>query len=124
MNRAPATEFTALPLTVAHCVDEICERFETDLQAGHRPSIEAYLADAPEPHRQSLFRALLELEIELLKSGGPKPEAREYTDRFPAYAAVVESVFAHGGAAPEAMGATTAGGYRFHILHRHARGTL
>src|SRR5579859_3417713 len=85
------TDSNSLPPTFANQVDEICDRFEADFQAGARPTIEACLAGSEDALRSALFRAL---ELELISSSGGRPEVREYAERFPSYVVEIETVFA------------------------------
>ncbi|HEV3120657.1 MAG TPA: serine/threonine-protein kinase, partial [Isosphaeraceae bacterium] len=128
MSEQPSTERGALDVSIANRVDEICDRFEAEFQAGERPSIEAYLESAPESHRPALLRALLALEVDLLAGTGARPEASQYIERFPAYAPVITAIFAadaaQSGPLANEMGPLTAGGRRFRIVRPHARGGL
>jgi hypothetical protein len=64
-------------------VDAVCLRFEAAWQAGQRPGIEDYLADAQEPLRSALLRELLKLDIEYRQKAGESPSPEDYRDRFP-----------------------------------------
>jgi WD40 repeat protein len=71
-------------LALARQVDEVCLRFEAAWQAGQRPAIEDYLANAQEPLRSDLLRELVKLDIEYRRTKareGPSP--RDYRDCFP-----------------------------------------
>jgi serine/threonine protein kinase len=91
-DQSPNSGF--LPLSLARRVDEACDRFEAAWRAGHRPRIEEFLADAPEPERRALLRALLALKIELRSKSGDKPTPAEYEHRFPGHSELIKAVFA------------------------------
>jgi serine/threonine protein kinase len=69
----------------ARQLDRACDAFESDLQAGRRPSIEQFLAAAPAAVRNELLRELLELEVAYRKRAGESPTLGEYLKRFPEY---------------------------------------
>jgi serine/threonine protein kinase len=71
----------------------ICDRFETEWNAGRPRRIEDELALAGEPKPSGLFRGLLALEIELTRRDGRRAEADAYLARFPDQAATVLEVF-------------------------------
>jgi hypothetical protein len=81
------------PLGQPELVDGACDRFEADWQVGLAPRIEDYLAEAGEADRATLLGELVALERELRRRRGEQPEAGEYLDRFPEYAAVIRSAF-------------------------------
>jgi serine/threonine protein kinase len=74
-------------------VDRICDQFERAWRTGQRPRIEAHLADVPQAVRPALLRELLVLELELRLGGGEMPTPREYGERFPDHAALIEAAF-------------------------------
>jgi serine/threonine protein kinase len=69
----------------ARQLDRACDAFESDWQAGRRPSIEQFLAEAPPALRNELLRELLELEVAYRKRAGESPTLGEYLKRFPDY---------------------------------------
>jgi serine/threonine-protein kinase len=75
----PESEYLALEWQV----DAVCLRFEAAWQAGQRPDLEAYLADAQEPLRSALLRELIALDIEYRRRAGESPSLEDYRDRFP-----------------------------------------
>ena len=83
MSRASDTCEDRLPLAAAKQINAMCNRFELAWQAGQRPQIEDYLADAPEPLRSALVRELVALEIAYRRRAGEEPTAAEYRVRFP-----------------------------------------
>lgn len=90
-------------LSLAERIDSVCDHFEQDFRAGQHPAIEIYCADATEAVRPALFRALLELEIELRQKAGETPQAAEYEARFPAVSDTIRAVFEGMKDAPRSM---------------------
>ncbi len=89
MGSHPDDDTLALSVVERH--DRICDRFEFAWQAGERPRLESFLHEVPEDERSVLFVALLRLEIESCKADAPTPD--EFVARFPAFAALIETVF-------------------------------
>ena len=87
-------DFGTLPLSIIRRVDQACDRFEAEWQAGRRPEIERYLETASEPERLALLQALLVTELELRQDLGERPTADEYLRRFPRFAGIVDFAFA------------------------------
>ncbi len=82
-----------LPLSAARQLDEICCRFDVDLQAGKAPRIEAFLDGAVGVERRALLRELLAMELQYRRQRR-EPAARDlYQARFPHERDVVEFVF-------------------------------
>jgi serine/threonine protein kinase len=83
----PSADRWSLTPSQAECVDRVCNAFETAWKAvaagGQRPTIEQYLADAPEAVREVLLRELLDLEVAYRKQLGEQPTLDEYRQRFP-----------------------------------------
>src|SRR4051794_22831608 len=94
MNGDTRPERTALPLDVLNQIDGVCDRFEAAWESGDRPRVEDYLGAVAEPYRTALLRDLLAAELNARRQHGEQPEAREYLDRFPGEAALVEVAFA------------------------------
>lgn len=80
-------------LSGAHRVDAACDRFEADWKAGNAPRIQDALAAADPDDRESLFRALLGVELELRAKAGESLGTAAYKARFPEYATAVMDVF-------------------------------
>lgn len=80
-------------LSVAEQIDAVCDQFERDFRSGRRPSIEICVSGADEVVRTALFRALLELEIELRQNAGETLQVSEYETRFPQAVKTVRAVF-------------------------------
>src|SRR3954468_5833712 len=72
----------------------VCDAFEADWREGRRPRIEDVLETVPAVERPALLFELLALERELRTRAGEIPDRREYRDRFPDQAAVVDAAFA------------------------------
>jgi eukaryotic-like serine/threonine-protein kinase len=79
--------------TVMAWIDEACDRFEGDWNAGRNPNIEDYLTSTAESRRAPLLEALLRVERALRCRAGEEPTAEAYRRRFPHDAAVVDTVF-------------------------------
>jgi serine/threonine protein kinase len=77
----------------ARRIDDACDQFETDWRAGRTPHIEDIVAAADPPDRESLFRALLRVELELRTRAGESVGTAAYRERFPDRSAAVMSVF-------------------------------
>ena len=83
-----------IPATDLQQIDTICDRFEADWRAGLRPDLASYLDEAPPGGKASLFRDLLNLELEYRYQNGEQPDARTYDQRFPELADIVDVAFA------------------------------
>src|SRR5262249_39413422 len=70
--------------------EPICDRFEAAWQAGSPLRVEDLLAEVPEPERDELFVALMRVELEYRPAA--REAAVEYRARFPAFAALVDSL--------------------------------
>ncbi len=66
-------------------IDEVCDRFEAEWLAGRGPSLEAYLKSVSGGERSDLFRALLDVELELRRGEQQVPRHNEYVRRFPEF---------------------------------------
>jgi serine/threonine-protein kinase len=84
---------TSPPVAQLRQIDELCDRFEQAWQAGERPAMEDYLANANEADAEELFRALLGVELELRRAEQPLPDRTEYIRRFPDRRRVVIDAF-------------------------------
>lgn len=84
-----------IPLQVATAerVDRLCDQFEVAFNHGDRPTIEAFLATAPESDRHQLLAALVGLDWELRNSAGESPALDDYCRRFPDDIPVVEAAW-------------------------------
>ena len=104
MSHAPQTNRETWHPSVVERVDNVCDRFEQAWQSAastaHRPRIEDYLGDTPEPERSALLHELLALEIEYRRQAGEHPSREEYQTRFPSIdVAQLTGVFATQGVA-------------------------
>jgi serine/threonine protein kinase len=82
-----------------HLVDEVCDRFEDQLQAGRRPRIEDFLTGAG-PQREALLRELLRLEIEYRRQFGEAPSPADYRGRFEEDLDLIHTLFADAATLP------------------------
>ena len=86
-----STGSESLPLEVLLPVDAACDRFEAEWRAARQPRIEDYLLSASGLVRDAILRSLLQLECEL-RGIDITQLAGGFRDRFPADAAIVESL--------------------------------
>jgi serine/threonine-protein kinase len=63
-------------------IDELCDRFEDEWQAGRRPDPSAFAAQGG-ADRAALVRELVRLDVEYRRRAGEAPTPAEYADRFP-----------------------------------------
>jgi len=82
-----------LPLSAARQLDEVCCRFEADLQAGKVPRIEAFLDGAAGVKRRALLRELLAMEVHYRRQQHEPVARAPYLARFPDERDLVEFVF-------------------------------
>jgi serine/threonine-protein kinase len=93
MQAGPARRAVeALSLDELKHIDAVCARFEIAWEAGAKPSLEDYLATAPEPLRTQLFWELLLAAQELCLRRGETVQATSLRARFPEYAGIIDSV--------------------------------
>ena len=83
MNNTVVPGADVLTPELARIVDIVCHRFEADLRAGGRPTIEAVIADLQEPIRAIALRELVELDAYYRRRTGEAPRAEDYRGRFP-----------------------------------------
>jgi predicted Ser/Thr protein kinase len=69
-------------------IEILCDRFEREWQAGARPRIQEYVAEAPEPARHELAGELLKLDIHYRRERGDSILAGDYAE-FPEHASLV-----------------------------------
>lgn len=74
-------------------VDEICQKYQAELDAGRRPKIEKVLAQVKEKYHERLLRSLLTTEVSYRRRAGETPNSSEYRGRFPEYRTLVDEVF-------------------------------
>lgn len=82
-----------LPLPQRERLDKLCDDFERRWRTKDKPRIKEFMDLAEEADREHLFRELIEVELELRREGGERPEPDEYRRRFPLQHAIVDSVF-------------------------------
>ncbi len=82
---------------------EICRRFETELERGLSPRIEDCVSDVVEPQRSALFSMLLAAELRFRLRRGEQITLDEYLPRFSEHRELTEAVFA-GVVGPERIG--------------------
>ncbi len=73
-------------------IDDTCDRFEAAWQIGQRPRIEDYLDVVPQPERSALLRELLALELYYRYRIGETLLLKEYQQRFPEHAELIQAV--------------------------------
>jgi WD40 repeat protein len=113
MSDQPQPNRETWPPSVVERVDNVCDRFEAAWQSAestaHRPRIEDYLGDTPEPERSALLHELIALEIEYRRQAGEHPSTEEYYTRFPSIdVAQLTGVFATQASAGPVAAATVA----------------
>ena len=123
------TEPAELPLDVLDRIDRACDRLLATWEGGGRPRLEDYLGAVAAEYRPALLRDLLAAEIDARLRRGERPERREYGDRFPGDAELIEVIFAEPeltGAPPPFPGVSTLGDpskiARYSILRPLGRG--
>ena len=73
MDQRSHSRFEKLDLDLAVQIDDLCQRFEADWNAGRRPSVENYLSRVAESGRQVLKAELAALERELRQADEDRP---------------------------------------------------
>ena len=63
----------------------ICKQFRETWKQGKQPSLEAYLEKVEQAARMTLFRNLIDIDIEFRFQSNQNPESSEYIERFPQY---------------------------------------
>src|SRR5579871_6889914 len=93
-------------------LEEVCCRFEQSWQAGRRPRLEDFLADAKGAERRALLRELLRLDVHYRRQAGERPTAEDYVAHSPDAADLWRGMFPGGdaSAAPAAERTTDAEG--------------
>lgn len=80
-------------LSLIEQVDAECDRYEAAFRARQNPRMEAFLQTIDPSARPALFRALLELDIELRKGQGERPVVSDYEGRFPEEGSRIQAIF-------------------------------
>lgn len=91
MTEPRARSFDRQPLSRRERVDQWCDEFEKQFQAGKNPRIEDWLDRSPVEDAQYLLREMIALEMGLRQRTGERVELQEYRDRFPRHLPMVES---------------------------------
>lgn len=83
-------------IPISQQIDELCDAFEAALRDGKPMKIEACLQEVAPEHRETLFRELLEIELELADKVPGQPDQtiidRSYQSRFPQYSELIAKV--------------------------------
>ncbi len=74
--------------------DKVCDRFEEAWNQGKRPTIEAYLSLVAPEQSPILLRALMEVELDLIRQQGKQADLHHYQQRFPDQGEIVRAAFA------------------------------
>ena len=74
-------------------VDQLCDAFERQWQAGERPVIESYLERADSRLRAELLRELVALEVAYRHRAGEEVSLAEYQQRFPEHAGPLQDAW-------------------------------
>jgi hypothetical protein len=128
-----SSRLDSLPLDAVRRIDELCDEFETALQAGRAPRIEEYLPRLDEAHQPALLGALLEVELEYRRAWGERPSPEEYLPRLPCVHAVLAAFGTVEAQSDEAsvteacllqLALANASGRRTDRLRIYSRGTL
>jgi eukaryotic-like serine/threonine-protein kinase len=109
MSAAPPPDDASLPLSAAWHVNQLCNRFEAEFQAGGRPRIEELLAEVAESGRPALLEELLQLEVFYRRRRGEEPRPGDYQARFPGLDSAWLAGILAAPAAPADAPPTTAG---------------
>ena len=83
----------SLEESALHRIVEICDEYEVDWRANSAPKLEAFLEKIEPASRESLFHALVAIDVELRLERGEKPLAQDYFARFPDRAAEIQRTF-------------------------------
>ena len=79
----------SIPLAVVQQIDSACDQFESDWKSGNHPQIEDFLAKVDAAHARELLKALLQVELELLRRDGQPISAESFAGRFSEFGDVV-----------------------------------
>jgi eukaryotic-like serine/threonine-protein kinase len=74
-------------------VDQLCDLFEQQCQAGQRPNIASWLAQVEPARRGELLRELLALEVAYRRRRGDEAAISEYQQRFPDHPEAVQEAW-------------------------------
>jgi tRNA A-37 threonylcarbamoyl transferase component Bud32 len=94
-DHLPPGNPSALPLAAQKRINDVCDRYERDWKAAHRPFIRAAVpADWPLHERRALLIQLLHLESHYRRAAGEEVRAEQYVGLFPDLADCVRAFFA------------------------------
>ena len=82
-SKASGNDSKHQPVSIFGFIDSLCRQFQAEWRRGLRPRIEEYLVQVSESARSTLFRNLLNLEIESRRRRNENPISEEYATRFP-----------------------------------------
>lgn len=82
-----------LSLDLLRRLNSACDRFEAELSRGGPPRIEIFLSEWQGTERRELLRELMALELTYRIQAGARPDAQQYSERFPDDADLVGEVF-------------------------------
>lgn len=74
---------------LANYIDQLCDEFEREWGAGHRPEIANFLQRVSASDQPALFRELMALDWEFRQKNQEQPVIREYVARYPAFADIM-----------------------------------
>ncbi|MCA9022376.1 MAG: hypothetical protein KDA74_19640, partial [Planctomycetaceae bacterium] len=83
MKSPNETDFEQLPSDLMLKINQLCDRYESELRQGDLPSINAYLDDVAVDFREVILKELIPLEVEHRCQQGETPESSEYLRQFP-----------------------------------------
>ena len=83
----------AMSLDTLRRIDDVCDEFERQFQAGHEPTLMEFLNGKTVQEQSILFRELLAIELHHRNRRGERPNLSEYTKKYPQIASIAEAVF-------------------------------
>ena len=83
MKSRNETGFEQLPSDLMLRINQLCDRYESQLRLGELPSIDDYLEHIAVEYRDVILRELIPLEMEHRCQLGESPDANEYLELYP-----------------------------------------
>ena len=83
MKSRNETGFEQLPSDLMLRINQLCDRYESELRLGELPSIDDYLEHIAVEYRDVILRELIPLEMEHRCQLGESPDATEYLELYP-----------------------------------------
>ncbi|WP_339729252.1 bifunctional serine/threonine-protein kinase/formylglycine-generating enzyme family protein [uncultured Gimesia sp.] len=83
MKSPNETDFDQLPSDLMLKINQLCDRYESELRQGDLPSINAYLDDVAVDYREVILKELIPLDVEHRCQQGETPESSDYLHQFP-----------------------------------------